>query len=55
MSRQGSHTGGYQPVTVLVTFQKHFVKTMLKYKCEHAGIDYQEIPEAFSTRSLPRT
>ena len=26
------------------------LKTMLKYKCEHAHIDYQEIPEAFSTQ-----
>ena len=26
------------------------LKSMLKYKCEHAGIDYQEIPKAFSTQ-----
>ena len=24
--------------------------TMLRYKCEYAGIDYQEVNEAFSTR-----
>ena len=26
------------------------LKTMLRYKCEHAGIDYQEVSEAFSTQ-----
>ena len=26
------------------------LKTMLRYKCEHAGIDYQEVNEAFSTQ-----
>ena len=26
------------------------LKTMLRYKCEHAGIDYREVDEAFSTR-----
>ena len=26
------------------------LKTMLKYKCEHARIDYQEVNEAFSTQ-----
>ena len=26
------------------------LKTMLKYKCEHAGIDYYEVNEAFSTQ-----
>ena len=26
------------------------LKSMLKYKCEHAGIDYQEISEAFSSQ-----
>ena len=26
------------------------LKTMLKYKCEHASIDYQEVNEAFSTQ-----
>ena len=39
----------------------HGLKTMLRYKCEHAGIDYQEIPEAYTTQvcsvcgALPRT
>ena len=31
------------------------LKAMLKYKCGHAGIDYKEVSEAFSTQSLPRT
>ena len=26
------------------------LKTMLTYKCEHAGIDYKEVSEAFSTQ-----
>ena len=28
----------------------HGLKTMLKYKCEHAGIGYREVNEAFSTQ-----
>ena len=37
------------------------LKTMLRYKCEHAGIDYQEVNEAYTTQAcsacgtLPRT
>ena len=27
------------------------LKTMLRYKCKHAGIDYQEVSEAFSTQA----
>ena len=39
----------------------HSLKTMLRYKCEHAGIDYREVNEAFSTQvcsacgALPHT
>ena len=28
----------------------HSLQTMLKYKCEHAGIGYQEASEAYSTQ-----
>jgi len=28
----------------------HSLRTMLRYKCEYAGIDYQEVSEAYSTQ-----
>ena len=28
----------------------HSLRTMLRYKCEHAGIDYREVNEAYSTQ-----
>nr|WP_305955119.1 zinc ribbon domain-containing protein [Pseudomonas sp. LTJR-52] len=29
------------------------LKTMLEYKCAHAGIVFKEVDEAYTTRSCP--
>ena len=42
-------TGGKQPKSGCDA-GIYSLKTMLRYKCEHAGIDYREVNEAFSTQ-----